>query len=79
MKQWQKVLLEWIALIALAVGLGLGVAWLPLEGSVKDIGILVIGASLLIWTVYVAMLAYRTMWSDVNDDDETSAGLDVRQ
>jgi hypothetical protein len=84
MKNWLKPLLEWIILIALGVGAGLGLAWLPLEKSVKDIGILVIGSAFLIWTVYVATIAYRTMWSNVNDwdsdwnNDETSAKLEVK-
>jgi hypothetical protein len=81
MKSKLKPLLEWIALIALGVGAGLGLAWLPLERSVKDIGLLVIGSALLVWTVYMAIIAYRTMWSDVNDwdDDENLASLEVRQ
>jgi hypothetical protein len=76
-----KPLLEWIVLITLGTGAGLGLAWLPLERPVKDIGILVIGSALLTWTVYMAIIAYRTMWSDINDwdDDETSASLEVRQ
>jgi hypothetical protein len=81
MKSKLKPLLEWIALIALGVGAGSGLAWLPLERSVKDIGLLVIGSALLVWTVYMAIIAYRTMWSDVNDwdDDENLASLEVRQ
>ena len=76
-----KPLLEWVALTALAIVLGLGLAWLSIEKSVKDIGLLVIGSALLIWTVYVATIAYRTMWSDVNDwgDDETSASLEAQR
>lgn len=76
-----KPLLEWVALTALAIVLGLGLAWLPIEKSVKDIGLLVIGSALLIWTVYVATTAYRTMWSDVSDwdDDETSASLEAQR
>ena len=86
MKSKLKLLLEWVALTALSIVLGLGLAWLPLEKSVKDIGLLVIGSALLAWTIYVATVAYRTMWSDVNgwddndwNDDETSASLEVRQ
>ncbi len=76
-----KPLLEWVALTALAIVLGLGLAWLSIEKSVKDIGLLVIGSALLIWTVYVATTAYRTMWSDVSDwdDDETSASLEAQR
>ena len=81
MKFKLKPLLEWIILAVCAVAGGLGLAWLPLEKSVKDIGILVIGSTLLVWAIYVATVAYRTIWSDVNgwDDDEPSASLEVRQ
>ena len=85
MKSKLKPLLEWAALVVCGVAVGLGLAWLPLEKSVKDIGLLVIGSALLAWTIYVATVAYRTMWSDVNgwddndwDDDEISASLEVK-
>jgi hypothetical protein len=80
MKSKLKPLLEWIVLITLGVGAGLGLAWLPLERPVKDMGLLVIGSALLIWTVYVAIIAYQTMWFDINDwdDDENLAWLEVK-
>jgi hypothetical protein len=81
MKNWLKPLFEWIVLSVCALAAGLGLAWLPLEKSVKDIGILVFCGVVLVWALFVGARAYRTIWSDENDwdDEATSASLEVRQ
>jgi hypothetical protein len=81
MKSKLKPLLEWIILTVCALTAGLGLAWLPLEKSVKEIEILVLGSAFLVWTVYVATVAYQSMWSDVNvwQDEEISASLEVQR
>ncbi len=83
-----KPLLEWIVLIAVAVALGLALAWLPVEKSTVQLGFLVIGGSLLVYTIYLSFQLSKL--SDDPDDvdmsnwpagpeDETSATLEVRQ
>ena len=85
MKAIFKPLLEWIALIALALGLGFGLAWLPVERSIKEIGMLIVAGLVLAWVFYAAVVGYPNLWSDLNDwDDEettndlTSSRLEVK-
>ena len=86
MKSKLKPLLEWIVLIALAGALGLALAWLPVEKSTVQLGFLVVGGSLLVYTIFLSFQLSKL--SDDDDDldmsnwpacdDEIPAGLEVK-
>ena len=64
MKAKLKPLLEWIALIALAIGLGLGLSWLPVEKSLIQLGFLVFGGLGIAYVFYLVL-----QLSKISDDD----------
>jgi hypothetical protein len=86
MKSKLKPLLEWVALTALAIVLGLGLAWLPVEKSTVQIGFLVVGGLGLAYVFYLVFQLSKTSDDDDFDmsnwpagpDDETPANLEVK-
>jgi hypothetical protein len=86
MKSKLKPLLEWVALTALAIVLGLGLAWLPVEKSAVQIGFLVVGGLGLAYVFYLVFQLSKTSDDDdfemsnwpAGPDDETSANLEVK-
>jgi hypothetical protein len=80
-----KPLLEWVALTALAIVLGLGLAWLPVEKSTVQIGFLVVGVLGLAYVFYLVFQLSKMSDDDFDmgnwpagPDDETSANLEVK-
>jgi hypothetical protein len=86
MKSMLKPLLEWVAMTALAIVLGLGLAWLPVEKSTIQLGFLVVGGLGLAYVFYLVFQLSKTSDDDDFDmsnwpagpDDETSANLEVK-
>jgi hypothetical protein len=85
MKSMLKPLLEWVALTALAIVLGLGLAWLPVEKSAVQIGFLVVGGLGLAYIFYLVFQLSKMSDDDFDmsnwpagPDDETSANLEVK-
>jgi hypothetical protein len=80
LKPW----LEWIALMVIAVGIGLGLAWLPVEKSTVQMGFLVIGGLGLAYVFYlVFQLSKASDDFDMSNwpadpDDEPSVSLEVK-
>jgi NAD(P)H-flavin reductase len=64
-----KPLLEWIALIALAGALGLGLTLLPVEKSSIQLGLLVAGGLGLAYLLYLV-----SQLSKCSDDDDFDMG-----
>jgi hypothetical protein len=82
-----KPLFEWIVLSAVAVGLGLGLAKLPVEKSIIQFGFLVVGGLGLAYVLYLVFQLSK-LSDDPDDldmsnwpadpDDETSLNLEVK-
>jgi hypothetical protein len=81
-----KPLLEWIVLIALAGALGLGLTLLPVEKSIVQLGLLVVGGLGLAYVMYLVFQLSK-LSDDADDldmsnwpaaDDETSVSLEVK-
>jgi hypothetical protein len=82
-----KPLFEWIVLSAVAVGLGLGLAKLPVEKSIIQFGFLVVGGLGLAYVFYLVFQLSKTSddddfdmsnWPAGPDDHETPANLEVK-
>jgi threonine/homoserine/homoserine lactone efflux protein len=73
-----KPLLEWVALVVCAVAVGLGLAWLPLEKSIVQLGLLLVGGALLAYVFYLVIQLSKlsdddidmSNWPDAPDDDQ---------
>jgi hypothetical protein len=82
-----KPLFEWIVPSAVAVGLGLGLAKLPVEKSTIQLGFLVVGGLGLAYVLYLVFQLSK-LSDDPDDldmsnwpadpDDETSLNLEVK-